>query len=262
MAGIDHLYPTPAHKNASLSVVEYFSGEKIVKSILLTCSCARGRATKDSCLDISILADRSADSKEITNLQNRWEKFQQAEPVFQALKTTGKYSQVDLEITDGIIVERPEEHNWTSGPDSFELSIGNLFAYSIPLYGEAYWASIKSGWMPYYDEALRKERLARTVRFMKNNLGHIPPYIQRELFFQCHKRLVHAFEEFLQALFMSRKVYPIAYDKHIKEQIVEILKLPELYDRLPHLFEISRFESDEILDKSRALEALANEYLA
>ena len=261
MAGIDHPYPTPAHKNASLSVVEYFSREEIVKSVLLTCSCARGRATKDSCLDISILADRSADPEQIADLQNRWEKFQQTQPVFEALKSTGKYSQVDLEITDGIIVERPEEHNWTSGPDSFELAIGNLFAYSVPLYGGEYWASIKSIWMPYYDEALRKERLARIVRFMKNNIGHISPYIQRGLFFQCHKRLCHAFEEFLQALFISRKVYPIAYDKHIKEQIVEILKLPELYDRLPRLFEISRFESDEILRKGNALEAIADEYL-
>src|SRR4030042_4125698 len=146
MANIDHLYPTEAHKNACVAVVDFFSQEAIVRSVVLTCSCARGKATKDSCLDISIITDHKADLKQINGLQRRWGKYYHDEPVFDRLKSTGKYSTVDLEITSGIIIENPDEHNWTSGPDTFELAIGNLYVYSVPLYGDSYWASLKSSW--------------------------------------------------------------------------------------------------------------------
>ena len=42
---------------------------------------------------------------------------------------------------------------------------------------------------------------------------------------------------------------PIAYDKWIQEQIVDILGLPELYNQLLRLFEIRNFESHEFLTR-------------
>lgn len=92
------------------------------------------------------------------------------------------------------------------------------------------------------------------------NLDHIPLYIKRGLHFQCFHRFCDAFREFLQALFIARRTYPIAYDKWIQEQIVEILELPDLYNQLLHLFEIRNFESREILDKARILRDLLDEY--
>ena len=68
------------------------------------------------------------------------------------------------------------------------------------------------------------------------------------------------FVKFLQALFIARRTYPIAYDKWIQEQIVEILGLPELYNQLLRLFEIHNFESREILDKANILRYLLDEY--
>ena len=53
---------------------------------------------------------------------------------------------------------------------------------------------------------------------------------------------------------------PIAYNKWIREQIVDILGLPELYARLPPLFELERLESTELVDKAAALRALADAY--
>jgi hypothetical protein len=44
----------------------------------------------------------------------------------------GKYSHVDLEFIDGDFKEG--YHEWTSGPDDFELEIGNFIAHSKPLY--------------------------------------------------------------------------------------------------------------------------------
>ena len=73
-------------------------------------------------------------------------------------------------------------------------------------------------------------------------------------------RFYDAFREFLQALFIARRTYPIAYDKWIQEQIVEILGLSKLYQQLLHLFEIHNFESHEILDKTNILRDLLDEY--
>jgi hypothetical protein len=86
--------------------------------------------------------------------------------------------------------------------------------------------------------------------------------VERGLYFQSFARLWRAFQMFLQALFMSRRVYPIAYDKWINEQVVEILGLPELYGQLPHLFEIGRFEGTDVVAKARDLQQLLDTYVA
>ncbi len=96
--------------------------------------------------------------------------------------------------------------------------------------------------------------------FCLNNLHHIPLYIERGLYFQSFDRLYNAYLEFLQALFIARRTYPIAYNKWIHEQVVEILDLPELYEQLPRLFEIKQFESGEIADKAKTLEDLLEKY--
>ena len=97
-------------------------------------------------------------------------------------------------------------------------------------------------------------------KYCLNNLDHIPLYIDRGLHFQCFNRFYDAFREFLQALFIAQRTYPIAYDKWIQEQIVDILGLPELYNQLLRLFEIRNFESREILDKANILRDLLDEY--
>jgi hypothetical protein len=69
------------------------------------------------------------------------------------------------------------------------------------------------------------------------------------------------FQEFLQALCIARRTYPIAYDKWIREQIEEILGLPELSRELPGMFEYRRFERDELTAKPRTLERLLHQYV-
>lgn len=103
--------------------------------------------------------------------------------------------------------------------------------------------------------------MAEVTACFQETLDHIPPYVGRGLFFQAFARLSSAFQMFLQALFISRRTYPIAYDKWIHEQIVEILGLPELYPRLPQLFEIAHFESDEVITKADALRRIAEDYI-
>jgi hypothetical protein len=66
----------------------------------------------------------------------------------------------------------------------------------------------------------------------------------------------------LLALHVKHRTYPIAYDKWIREQIVENLAMPQLYERLPALFEIAHLESRELDQKATELRALADTYLA
>lgn len=100
------------------------------------------------------------------------------------------------------------------------------------------------------------------LRYGRNNLDHIPPYVDRALYFQAFHRLYDAYREFLQALFISRRTYPIAYDKWIHEQVAEILGLPELYRHLPRLFKIDRFEGPAIAGKAQDLERLIETSIA
>jgi len=155
----------------------------------------------------------------------------------------------------------PREQDEAAGPDDFEIEVGNFLAYSVPLWqGSDYLTQLKGQWLPYYNEDLRKQRLDKVRWYCLNNLHHIPLYIERGLYFQSFDRLYYSYREFLQALFIARRTYPIAYNKWIREQVEEILELPELYAELSHLFEIKQFESDEIAEKAQEIEELLEKY--
>jgi predicted nucleotidyltransferase len=50
-------YPTPEHQKAAEIITEYFITNYKIDAVLLVNSCARGKATRDSCLDMVILAN-------------------------------------------------------------------------------------------------------------------------------------------------------------------------------------------------------------
>ena len=257
---IEPLYPTPEHQKAADAIVGHFVSKYKIDAVLLVNSCARGKATRDSCLDISILAQPDQGRSQLSDLEADWEELERSNEVIKALYEVGKYSVVHPNFTHGIFV--PYEQDETAGPDDFEIQIGNFLAYSVPLWqGSDYFSQLKGQWLPYYSEELRQQRLDRVRWFCLNNLHHIPLYIERKLYFQSFDRLYNAYREFLQALFIARRTYPIAYDKWIHEQIVEILGLAELYKQLTHLFEIKQFESYEMANKAKEVEQLLEKYV-
>ena len=255
-----HTFPTTQHAQAAEDIAAFFAGQAGIDAILLMGSCARGKASPDSCLDILILSRPTFLAENRAQLEQSWQSYYESSPICQTLLKTGAYTHVDLEFIDGVF--QPGYHGWTSGADSFELEIGNTLAYTVPLWeGGTYYRELCARWLPYYNEDLRHERLAMVLKYLHNNLDHIPLYAPRGLYFQCFKRFYQAFEEFLQALFISRRTYPIAYDKWVYEGVAEILGLPELYACLPHLFEIGQFESQEIVSKASQLKSLVSEYI-
>ena len=94
-------YPTIQHQRASEAVVNFFSKFKEVKAILLVGSCARNKASKDSCLDIEILLIPQSFIQHKKTLENKWQKYYEDSKIFKNLLTVGKYSHVDLDFFDG-----------------------------------------------------------------------------------------------------------------------------------------------------------------
>ncbi|MCB0060998.1 MAG: hypothetical protein KDE19_02740 [Caldilineaceae bacterium] len=255
-------YPTPEHAAAADAIVQHFAGQAGVAAVLLTCSCARGKATADSCLDIAVFLDPATADATRNTQQRTWQQYLDSAPVFRALQQVGRFSHVDLDFFDGHFTTDAHHHGWTTGPDAFELEIGNRLVYTVPLWerNETY-RQLQAAWLPYYDEGLRQVRLTTVRDYCVNNLEHIDLYVARGLHFQALQRLWHAAGEFLQALFIARRTYPIAYDKWIREQVVEVLGMPDLYTQLTSLFEIERFESDALARKARLLRRLVDEHL-
>ena len=165
-----------------------------------------------------------------------------------------------MQITTGKIIPKPRD--WTSGPDEYELEIGNIFRYSKLLFDKkGYFKKLSKKYLPYYSEKVRKKKLVGVLGYMNNNLDHIEIYVKRGLYFHAFSRFYSALREFLQALFISKKIYPIAYDKHIKEQFYDILKMPKFYEEYKHLYEIKKIESEELIEKTKKLKELSKKYI-
>jgi hypothetical protein len=174
---------------------------------------------------------------------------------FERLKQHGPFAVLHLDHFNGRFV--PSVWDDGGGPDGFELAIGNRLVYGVLLWerGE-YLARLKSDWLPYYDEALRRQRLVMVKNACLADLEHITWYVERGLYFAAFDRLYRAFQEFLQALFIAHRVYPLAYNKWVREQVEETLARPDIYKQLPPLLQISHLESKELIEKAEALKAL------
>jgi hypothetical protein len=84
--------------------------------------------------------------------------------------------------------------------------------------------------------------------------------VARGLYFAAFDQQYRAFQMLLQAVFIARRTYPLAYNKWVREQVVEILELPELYAALPALLETPRLESDALVEKAAVLRELLDRY--
>lgn len=224
--GLQPGYPSQHHAAAAASATAYWAGISDVEAVLLTCSCARNQAAPSSCVDLAVLVPPAEERRFRDREMDRFAAFAERDAAIQALSKVARWSAVDLEI---IIGEFPVPyHGYTSGPDDYEVAIGNYLAWSIPLYTQGgRLGELRKRWLPYYSEELARKREAMVLGYAHNNVDHIEPFAQRGLVFQARKRLQHAAEEYLQALFIQRRIYPIAYDKWVTYQLVDVLRMPQ-----------------------------------
>ncbi|MBN1696180.1 MAG: hypothetical protein JW881_01590 [Spirochaetales bacterium] len=255
-------FPTKEHKDSADAVLSFFKRFDFISSVLLTCSCARGKSVPASCVDIGVLLKPDVYRRHKDELERQWNEFNTNNPVIMKMLVHGRFAHMDVDIITGDYDDKNYCHHWMSGPDSFELDIGNNIRYSLALHSnDDYYETLRRTWLPYYPEHLRTERLEMVLAYCRNNIEHIEPYVKRGLYFQAFDRFYNALREFLQALFIHERTYPICYEKWIKEQLVEILNLPGLYERIVSLFEITRFQSDKMTDNGNVLYHLIDEYI-
>ena len=148
-------YPTQAHERAAAAIVAFFADRDETDAVLLVNSCARGKAMPDSCLDIKVLVPEGADP---AALDEAWRRHHDADPVFAALREVGRFAVLHLDLEDERFdpISPPEDEY----PDPSEIAIGNFLVYSVPLWERGdQLARLRRRWLPYYDEALRQERL-------------------------------------------------------------------------------------------------------
>src|SRR5215468_7123183 len=242
-------FPTALHREVADLARNFFSAHAHVDTILVVNSCARGRAVAGSDLDMAVLITPTAPSQEVQSLTLKWQQFMATQPVVHRFRITGRFTQVHVDVFDGRMT--PTVWDDGGGPDSFEIEIGNRVAYAAPLDEVGgYFRQLQSQWLPYYEEELRRSRLAMVREACIRDLDSIPFYVGRSLYFQAFDRLYKAFQEFLQALFVARRTYPLAYNKWIHEQVSEWLSLPELYRELPPILSLRKIESAEVGEKA------------
>jgi hypothetical protein len=176
-----------------------------------------------------------------------------------ALATLGPFVELDLSAVTGDFASGPR--TWTSGPDDLEVAVGNELVYSLPLWQRGDRLDrLRARWLPYYDDELRAERLAAARMYVLNDLDHVPLMVCRDEPFHAFHRLYLAFQGFLQALFIARRTYPIAYDKWIGEQVADILGLPELAARLPAIVGVGGLQLPALTSAAGELRALLEEW--
>jgi hypothetical protein len=251
-------FPTSLHEAVADTVTNFFLKLDITDTILIVNSCAHGHAVVESDLDIAILAKENITNAEIEEANKKWMEYGSAHATVLKYKNSNRYRHLHLDVINGIYspltIERGEPI------DFFEVEIGNQVCYSAPMNNDGfYFKKLKQKWLPYYDENLRSERLKNIIEACCYDIDHIPFYIKRELYFHASYILHKAFEEYLQALFIANKTYPLAYNKWIKYQVVDLLKKPELYPSLSPILSVTNIESNEMNKKAGLLNNLLEE---
>jgi predicted nucleotidyltransferase len=251
------VFPTKLHENAAGIVKEFFQNIPNVDTVLVVNSCARGQAVPESDLDFAILVNPEVTPANITNIETAWQAYAQTQPVLLKYKGLGPSAHLHLDVITGQY--SPGIMEVGGGPDYFEIEIGNQICYSAPMAEPGpHFKTLRNKWLPYYSEDLQRQRFTMTGKACEYDLDHIPIYVNRGLYFHAFDRLYTAFQKFLQALFIAKRTYPIAYNKWIRLQVETWLDMPDLYARLSPIISVANIESAELNDKARMLRELLN----
>jgi hypothetical protein len=65
----------------------------------------------------------------------------------------------------------------------------------------------------------------------------------------------------LQALFIARQTYPLAYNKWVRLQVEQWLGLAKLYRGLAPILSVRNIESAELLEKAAGLKSLLERWV-
>lgn len=248
-------YPTLLHAEVAHIVQRFFANFKAVDTVLLLNSCARGKGTKQSDLDIAVLLKADEPEEAVEHLEAKWKNYAHDNDAIQAFEQMGAFTKVHLDVINGRYA--PPKWDDGGGPDGFELEIGNHIAYSVPIADAgASYRALRQKWLPYYDDGLRADRMRMVKQAALYDLSYIPALVERGLIFQAFDRLYKAEQEFLQLLMIQKRRYPIAYNKWIQEQLVDWLNMNELFAELQNIIAVRSLAGENLLENQAKLKRL------
>ena len=253
-------FPTTLHQEVAELTSSFFGAQARVDTVLVINSCARGLAVPDSDLDLAVLVTPTATAQEVLDLETAWRAFATAHPVVLRFRHAGRFTYVHVDVFDGQF--EPTLWDDGGGPDTFEVEIGNRIRHAAPIGARGcHFEQLQARWLPYYDDDLRLRRLTMVREACAYDLERVDFFLSRRLYFPAFDYLYKAFQEFLQALFIARRTYPLSYTKWIEEQVADTLALPELYRELPALLSVRSIESTEVGEKANALRRLLERWV-
>jgi hypothetical protein len=154
------------------------------------------------------------------------------------------------------------ENSFDITRDEFETTIGNLFVHSVTLYEKGdHYQKLKQRYLPFYNDKLRKIRLAGTRKELAYKIWKTKWLAERCEYLSSLEALLEAQRIFLQHLFIKRRRYPIDYSKWIKEQCSRVLQMPDLYQELASIVNGVELTEKSLTKKADTLEKLFVKYL-
>ena len=240
-------FPSQTHQRVAELFAGFCENRGAVDTVLVVNSCARGRATVQSDLDMAALVNAGTSAMEAAELEESWIRFASRSALVAQLMEMGPFCRLHIDIFDGKFV--PPVWDEGGGPDTFEIEIGNRIAHSSVMREPGpYFKELRKCWLPYYGNELRSARIRMVRQACLHHLEYISLLHKRSLHFHAFDQLYKAYQEFLQGVFISRHTYPVAYNKWIQEQIVEWLELPDLFDELPGVLSVAGLNRAGVLN--------------
>jgi len=256
------VYPNDEYPKVLTKVTDYFKAYPGVYAVVLTGSLARGRAVEGSCIDLSIFLGKKQFETLASTLKSRVEAYSglggricyyegdvEGGVLFGGIR-------VDVIFTNGNL-DPHSENSFDITRDEFETTIGNLFVYCVVLYkkGSRY-ENLKRKYLPFYNDALRKIRLAGTGEEFAYKIWKTEWLAERGEYLSSLEALLEAQRIFLQHLFIKKRKYPIDYVKWIKEQCAQTLQMPDLYQELVSIINGIELDKKGLTTKASILEQL------
>ncbi|HKF69059.1 MAG TPA: nucleotidyltransferase domain-containing protein, partial [Vicinamibacterales bacterium] len=116
-------FPTARHQSVADLAARFFKGHAEVDTVLVVNSCARGRATPESDLDLAVLVKPPLPAQRCQQLEMAWLSFGEANTQLVEFRCASRFAHVHVDVFDGQFVTTIWDDG--GGPDSFEVEIGN-----------------------------------------------------------------------------------------------------------------------------------------
>jgi predicted nucleotidyltransferase len=222
-------YPSDVHREIVERLVKYYSKWRSVYAVVVVGSLANGFAAADSDVDLCVLTDNFDSKQYARSNQIRFDAYERmgarVEWRYRGIEEFLYFgdTRVDLDFSTGDYTAFTDPFDVVR--DGYELSLGNVFVYGAPVYLRSdgkYWAK-RRGILPYYDDALRSVRMEALKREFAYKSARVARNAERGNLLMALEDLVYAWREFAQLVFMSKRVYPVSYDKWLAQQDQRLL---------------------------------------